>query len=487
MNSSKAVSSIGFMRLTGNKARAEEQHRRGSGSRADRLHVAFAAEEAKGLRLSFRLRLLAIALVALFLLVVNTWPEVLYYDALMLGLIGVGALSLVPARGTDRAGPAEWTRWVVPLADLALVTFAVAYPNPLGGDRWLTLPLRLRLDNFLYPLLFIALATLTYSPRQVIWTGLCAALCWTLATLWIAHQPDVHFILGVGESWGSLSPTAQTATFIDANTVTAVALVKQVLLLLITAAILAAAVRRARSLALRQVRVEAERTQLARYFSPNLVDELANADRPVGAIRRSEIAVLFADIVGFTRLSEAIGPEETIALLREFHARMQATVFAHRGTLDKYLGDGLMATFGTPVPGPHDAADALGAAREMAAAIARWNDERRAAGGAPIEIGIGVHWGAVVLGDIGGENRLEFATIGDTVNVARRLEALTRALGGEIVASDDLVRAMRSAVASPEADALMAGFARGEAQQLRGRSAPVEIHVRPRAASAQRR
>src|SRR5689334_11492522 len=116
------------MRLTGNKARAEEQHRRGSGSRADRLHVAFAAEEAKGLRLSFRLRLLAIALVALFLLVVNTWPEVLYYDALMLGLIVVGALSLVPARGTDRAGPAEWTRWVVPLADLALVTFAVAYP-----------------------------------------------------------------------------------------------------------------------------------------------------------------------------------------------------------------------------------------------------------------------------------------------------------------------------------------------------------------------
>jgi adenylate cyclase len=229
------------------------------------------------------------------------------------------------------------------------------------------------------------------------------------------------------------------------------------------------------------VRIEAERSQLARYFSPNLVEELATADRPVGAIRRSEIAVLFADIVGFTRLSEAIGPEETIALLREFHARMQAAVFAHDGTLDKYLGDGLMATFGTPVPGPHDAANALAAAREMAAAVARWNGERRAAGGAPIDIGIGIHWGAVVLGDIGDENRLEFATIGDTVNVASRLEALTRELGVEIVASDDLVRAMRSAVASEEADALMAGFARGEAQRLRGRSAPVEIYVRPRA------
>lgn len=448
--------------------------------RTARLEAAFAAEEEKGLRLAFRLRLVALALVALFLFLVNTWPEVLYYDALMLGFIGVGALSLVPARGRTRMGAAEWTRWVVPLADLALVTFAVAHPNPFGGDQWLTLPLRLRLDNILYPLLFIALATLTYSPRQVIWTGLCAALCWTLATLWIVHQPGVGFIVGAGETWGALSPAAQTATFNDASTVTAVALVKHVLLLLIAAAILAAAVRRARALALRQVRIEAERTQLARYFSPNLVDELANADRPVGAIRRSEIAVLFADIVGFTHLSEAIGPEETITLLREFHARMQAAVFSHRGTLDKYLGDGLMATFGTPLPGPHDAADALAAARDMAAAVARWNDERRAAGGAPIDIGIGIHWGTVVLGDIGDENRLEFATIGDTVNVASRLEALTRELGVEIVASDDLVRAMKSAVASEEADALMAGFARGEAQRLRGRSAPVEIYVRPR-------
>lgn len=456
-----------------------------SSSRAARLSAAFAAEEEKGLRLAFRLRLVALALVALFLLVVNTWPEVLYYDALFLGFIGLGALSLAPRPGRPGTGPAEWTRWFVPLADLALVTFAVAYPNPLGGDEWLTLPLRLRLDNFLYPLLFIALATLTYSPRQVIWTGVCAALCWTLATLWIAHQPGVRFILGVGESWGSLSPAAQTATFIDANTVSAVTLVKDVLLLLITAAILAAAVRRAQSLALRQVRVEAERTQLARYFSPNLVDELANADRPVGAIRRSEIAVLFADIVGFTRLSEAIGPEETIALLREFHARMQAAVFAHRGTLDKYLGDGLMATFGTPLPGPHDAANALAAARDMAGAIARWNEERRAA--ARIEIGIGLHWGPVVLGDIGGENRLEFATIGDTVNVASRLEALTRELGIEIVVSDDLVRAMQSVVGAAEADALMEGFGGGEAQQLRGRSAPVQIYVRPRGAPAQRR
>ena len=91
------------------------------------------------------------------------------------------------------------------------------------------------------------------------------------------------------------------------------------------------------------------------------------------------------------------------------------------------------------------------------------------------------------MGDIGGENRLEFATIGDTVNVASRLEALTRELGIEFVVSDDLVRAMHSVVGAAEADALMEGFGGGEAQQLRGRSAPVQIYVRPRGAPAQRR
>jgi adenylate cyclase len=443
------------------------------------MAAAFAAEEAKGLRLAFRLRLIALVLVALFLAVVNTWPEVLYYYALMLGFVAVGALSRIGTGGATPR-PATGARWLVPFLDLALVTFLVAYPNPFGGDDWLTLPLRLRLDNFLYPLFFVVFATLTYSPRQVVWTGLCTAFWWSAATLWVAHQPGVYFILGVGRSWGALSPAAQAATFSDPNTISAIALFKQVFLLLIITAVLAVAVRRARALALRQVRVEAERAQLARYFSPNLVDELASADRALGAIRKTELAVLFVDIVGFTRLSEATAPEETIALLRAFHARMQDVVFAHRGTLDKYLGDGLMATFGTPLPGQRDAAHALAAARDMAAAVGRWNEERRAQGAAPMAIGIGVHWGPVVLGDIGGENRLEFATIGDTVNVASRLEALTRPLDVEIVVSADLIRAVRAAVTPLEADALTAGFARAEAQALRGRDAPIEIYTRAR-------
>jgi len=190
--------------------------------------------------------------------------------------------------------------------------------------------------------------------------------------------------------------------------------------------------------------------------------------------------VLFADIVGFTTLCEREPPSRVIGMLREFHRCMQAAVFAHQGTLDKYIGDGLMASFGTPRPGPRDAANALAAARAMAAGLAAWNQARQAAGETAIRIGIGVHWGPVVLGDIGGDGRLEFATIGDTVNVASRLEHVTRDLGAEIVVSADLVAAVREAVAPAEAAALLEGFAAAKPQNLRGRGAPLAIFARNR-------
>jgi adenylate cyclase len=448
-----------------------------------RLAKAFAAEEGKGLRLSFRIRMTALVLVALLLLVINPWPQVLYYYALMLGFVATAWLSLIRAKNEDC--PAGWTRWLVPPLDLALVTFALVYPNPWGGDEWLTYPERLGLNNVLFPLLFITLSTLSYSPRQVLLTGASAAVWWVVATMWMIGRPGVKFGWGFGGVWSSLDRVQQLAIVADPNVVAAIAVFKVLALMLIITAILAAAAQRARMLVLRQVQAAAERAQLARYVSANLVDQLADADRPLGAIRQAELAVLFVDIVGFTHFAEARPPEAVIGLLRTFHARMQSAVFAHRGTLDKYLGDGLMATFGTPLPGPRDAGDALAAARDMVDSMGRWNDERRRDGEAPIRIGVGIHWGPAVMGDIGGENRLEFATIGDTVNVASRLEALTRTLDADVIVSSDLVRMLRATVPAAEAEDLLAGFAAAEPQMLRGRDAPIEIYVlRSRAAVA---
>ena len=160
-----------------------------------------------------------------------------------------------------------------------------------------------------------------------------------------------------------------------------------------------------------------------------MVDELSHNDEPLKQIRTQNIAVLFVDIVGFTRYAADRAPQDVIATLRAFHQRMEAEVFRHNGTLDKYLGDGLMATFGTPVAGDTDALNALCCARAMMNAMATWNAERAGVGEPSIQASFGLHYGPAVLGDIGA-NRLEFAVIGNTVNV-------------ELAATDDLVERVR--------------------------------------------
>ena len=249
--------------------------------------------------------------------------------------------------------------------------------------------------------------------------------------------------------------------------------------MLVITALVAGAASRARGLVTRQVRTERQRAQLVRYFSANMVDELASDDRSFAEVREETVAVLFVDIVGFTGLSERLNPEELIALLREFHDRMQAAVFDNHGTLDKYLGDGLMATFGTPHRGPRDAVNALSAARAMASSMDAWNAPRSRSGLSPIEVGVGVHWGPVVLGDIGGPQRMEFATLGDTVNIASRIEHLTREMDALVAVTGELVQQVRLEAAGEEADTLLTGFSSVGLRSIRGRRTPLEVLVLP--------
>ena len=190
---------------------------------------------------------------------------------------------------------------------------------------------------------------------------------------------------------------------------------------MIVAMILALAARRSNALLISHAGIERERTNLARYFSPNVVEELSKNDEPLKQVRTQDVAVLFADIVGFTAYSDGRSPTEVIGTLRRFHERMEREVFRHDGTLDKYLGDGLMATFGTPFTGDCDAGNALRCAQAMIGSMDELNLERKHRGEPPIQLSLGLHYGPVVLGDIG-LNRLEFAVIGTTVNAASRLE-----------------------------------------------------------------
>lgn len=215
---------------------------------------------------------------------------------------------------------------------------------------------------------------------------------------------------------------------------------------------------------------ERQRAQLARHFSPNMVEEVMRTGG-IGAVRTQPMAVLFADVYDYTQLSAAMSGEEVIALLRDFHAIIEDAVFNHGGTLDKYIGDGLMATFGTPNPGPLDATSAIAATRQTLRELALWNQRRRAAGDPVILIGVGLHFGLATLGDVGTAQRFELTVIGDTVNVASRIEQMSRQLEHAVIASDDLVQ---RAVAESGVEAIVEFRDLGE-HRIRGREDPIHL------------
>lgn len=222
----------------------------------------------------------------------------------------------------------------------------------------------------------------------------------------------------------------------------------------------------------RRAAAERARVNLSRYFSPNLVELLAARDEPLGVVRRQTVAVLFVDIVGFTRMAEGMPPEEVVTMLREFHERMTAQIFACGGTVEKYIGDEIFAVFSLPNASPDDAANALRCADRMIVELELWNGIRKQGGETPLAIGIGLNYGPAVIGDVGSEQSLSFTVIGDTVNTASRLQGLTRSLHSPVVVADAVVSA---AALSPNMMELLAGLCDQGEQRLRGRSAPVRI------------
>jgi adenylate cyclase len=147
-----------------------------------------------------------------------------------------------------------------------------------------------------------------------------------------------------------------------------------------------------------------------------------------------KITVLFADIRGFTTLSENEKPEKIVSLLNRYFSEMTEIIFSFGGTLDKYIGDGLMAIFGAPTATPNDAKNALQAAVAMQKCLVTLNQELIAEGFKQIGIGIGLHTGEATIGYVGSEKRSEYTAIGDTVNLASRLESNAKA--GQILISE---------------------------------------------------
>jgi adenylate cyclase len=172
---------------------------------------------------------------------------------------------------------------------------------------------------------------------------------------------------------------------------------------------------------------EAIKRAFTRYVAREVVDEiLKNPESMVLTGQRREVTVLFCDIRGFTPVAERLDPEAVVQRLNEFYNLMIETTFRHDGTLDKFLGDAVMCIFGAPIARDDHAMQAVRTALEMQAGIAALSARFTAQGRPPIAVGIGVSAGEVVAGTVGSEDRMEYTAIGDSVNLAARLESMAK-------------------------------------------------------------
>src|SRR5918994_3419751 len=296
----------------------------------DHLQANTRQAELEGLQFAFYARLTAIVIVSSWLFWIVPWPRDLYYGAYAFGFFVLG---YIPYRlRHHRHGEAIKLGFIV--LDVALVTAAILVPPPasLGGE-W-PIQTRLRGQEFLYVLLLLAEAALSYSPRRVLWTGVSIMVIWSIGVFTIYSQPDtLRFNDAATE--GALTSAAVLDLSFKPAFVGLTAWYTQLVATSLFTLLITLAVWRSRRTLLNQVEAEVVRADLARYVSPDVAEALASrGGTAFGDPATRTVAVLFADIVGFTKLTETLSPERTFALLRSFQERSSAIVFKHGGTLD---------------------------------------------------------------------------------------------------------------------------------------------------------
>lgn len=185
------------------------------------------------------------------------------------------------------------------------------------------------------------------------------------------------------------------------------------------------------------------KTGFARYVSHHALEKLLQSESYLKLEgERRKVTLLFSDIRSFTTLSEKLPPEQVVSILNTYFEKMIEVIFRNHGTLDKFLGDGMMVEFGAPIEDARQEINAVSAALEMQRELSKLCDKWEKEGRPRIEMGIGIHTGFAIVGNIGSEIRTEYTAIGDTVNVASRLEFATKTLKAHILISEDTFKAL---------------------------------------------
>jgi len=289
------------------------------------------------------------------------------------------------------------------------------------------------------------------------------------AALALPYGVAALLAVGIALAWGGVALWALTAAGLWLNIVFPVFAVVAVF-------VPCALWRRSREQKRRWL-MERQRANLSRYVSPSMVESLANRDSPFAGDRMIDAAVLFVDMRESTRICDGLNPREAMDFLRAFLAVVERCVFDHDGVVVRFQGDGAMASFGPPEPTPEHTLNAMRAARGLADSVRAWSAAREAEGHIPIRIGVGVHCGRVLMGELGGEHQFAFTVSGETVAIASRLEGMTKTEGCVVMVSQDALDAARAV--APDGDPALEGFRSLGERTVRGRTAPLHLWVWP--------
>jgi len=382
--------------------------------------------------------------------------------ALPLGLAAIAVL--VALRG--------WFAWSGQLSRPVLAASVIAEMMVLLGVLWgfvaqyeTTLPVALKNALFVGVFVLIALRALRFEPAWVWLSGATAAIGWTLLSF---------------AAWRSTTPGERTWDAVVAASTARIHLgdeaVRVASILLVTA-ILATALSRARLTLARAVGASQSADALSRFFDSEVADRITATDLPpmAGQSTARDAAVMFTDLRGFTQASATLSPAELIALIGDYQNVVVPVVRAHGGNIDKFMGDGVLASFGAVRPSATYAADALRCIGAIRAASREWTAARARRGQPALGIGIGVAHGPLVFGIIGVEQRLEYTVIGETVNLAAKLEKHNKAEHAAACALASLV-----ALAAQQAPSFRAaGFDLRRQRPVGGVAGPVDLVVWP--------
>jgi adenylate cyclase len=349
--------------------------------------------------------------------------ELSVYWVIGLAVLGAGTVSDTAARRTS---------WAVAMLDPPMLFWLVlGNAAALEAAGYPSQGYAVRLGAGCFFLLVVLLSSLSLDVRLVALTGAVAAAC--QVALLALGTPDLTWVLFLPLAFAI---AVMTLAYTIARTQ-----------------------RLVRSVATEELR----RAHLGRYFPPQVASQVDLESDAMREGETREVTIVFCDIRGFTRLAAALDSRAVVATLNDFHARMVDAIFEHGGTLDKFMGDGLMAYFGAPLHQPDHAARAVRCAVRMERALAALNAERAASGREAIAMGIGIHTGTVLLADIGAPGRRDYTAIGDAVNVAARLEQATKEQDVAILVSDETRRLAGDAVSMRPA----------MPAAIRGKAAPV--------------